>query len=103
MATRATIKVEGFNLAKLYKHFDGYPEATLEWLKSFNEDFTKNRGVDATYKFAQLIRSSYKDADNFDLDKSSYTGWGVVGLDEDMGAEFEYRLLNDGTVTVKSL
>jgi hypothetical protein len=28
MGTRAIIKVEGFNLAALYKHWDGYPEAT---------------------------------------------------------------------------
>ena len=40
MATRCTIIVEGIDLVKVYKHHDGYPEATLEWLQSFNEDFT---------------------------------------------------------------
>jgi len=103
MATRSTIKLEGYKVAKLYKHFDGRPETTLPWLEKFNQDFCKNRGIDDEYKFAQLIRSSIKDADEFRLDKSPYTGWGVVALDQVMGANFEYRLLRDGSVTVKTL
>ena len=39
MATRCTIIVEGIDSVKVYKHWDGYPEATLEWLQDFNEDF----------------------------------------------------------------
>lgn len=103
MATRATIIVEGFTIAKLYKHWDGYPDSTLPWLKKFNEDFTKERGFDPSYKFAQLIRSSVRDAEEFGLDSSEYTGWGVVPVDADMDQDFEYRLLNNGEVTFKSL
>ncbi len=103
MATRATITLENFNTCKLYKHWDGYPSATLPWLESFNKKFTGARGVDNEYKFAQLIRSSAKDAKEFDLDDNITTGWGVVPISADMDAEFEYRLMLDGTVTYKEL
>ena len=99
MATRATIKIEGFAAAKIYKHWDGYPEATLEWLETFNKDFAENRGIDPTYKFAQLLRSSTRDAEKFELDTSLYTGWGVVRYAEDWGQEFEYTLHGNGKVS----
>lgn len=99
MATRCTIKIEGVDYAKVYKHSDGYPEATLAWLKDFNEDFSKNRGDDATYKFAQLLRHSIRWGSMYDLDLSPYTGWGVVGFDEDWFQEYEYTLHKDGSVT----
>ena len=70
MATRATIKVEGIESVKVYKHWDGMPKHTLPWLKKFNKDFTKARGDDPDYKFAQLLRSSARDAEEFGLDAS---------------------------------
>jgi len=103
MATRAIIKVQGYKTAQLYKHFDGYPEGTLPWLEAFNKDFTDNRGDDPDYKFAQLIRSSIRDAEEFGLGTCKYTGWGVVPLSEDMGAVYEYCLMGDGSVNVKKL
>lgn len=103
MATRSTIKVEGFNTAKLYKHWDGYPSATLPWLTKFNKEFTEKRGDDPSYKFAQLIRSSVTMSEEFELDKSTETGWGVVKISEEMGQEYEYTLKTDGTVTYKAL
>jgi hypothetical protein len=42
MATRATIKIEGIRFTKIYKHWDGYPEAMLNWLQDFNLDFKIN-------------------------------------------------------------
>ena len=54
MATRCTIKIEGIDYAKVYKHWDGYPDATLRWLEEFNRNFSKNRGDDPAYKLAQL-------------------------------------------------
>jgi hypothetical protein len=101
MATSATttIKVEGFQTAKLYKHWDGYPDATLPWLKEFNQTFTRERGDNPSYKFAQLIRSSAFDAEKYDLDSSKTTGWGVIGIDDSAGEDYEYRLMADGTVT----
>ena len=103
MATRATIKIEGINFAKLYKHFDGYPNATLKWLEDFNKDFFDNRGDDPEYKFAQLLRSSVRDSYRFDLDDSKYTGWGIVDYDAVAGENYEYTLLNDGSVTYTAI
>lgn len=97
MATTATITIEGNNFAKVYKHWDGYPEGTLPWLEKFNKEFTKNRGDDPDYKFAQLLRSSIRDADKFKLDSSETTGWGVVPFNHE--EEYNYVLHADGTVS----
>ena len=99
MSTRATIKIEGFGVAKVYKHFDGYPSATLPWLKSFAYEFNKNRGWDPSYMLAQLLRSSRADATTFDLDESDTTGWGVVGYDDDCGQDYEYTIGRNGEVS----
>jgi hypothetical protein len=102
MATRATISVEGLQSPiQLYKHWDGYPDGTLPWLEKFNKKFAQLRGDDPEYKFAQLIRSSVTMAEEFRLDTSSYTGWGVVSKDDNWGAEYHYTLHIDGTVTYK--
>jgi hypothetical protein len=98
MATRATIYVDGIDTVKVYKHWDGYPSATLPWLEDFNKSFTQFRGVDPQYKFAQLLRSSIKDAEKHGLDEADYTGWGVVPINADMMEDYEYHLLADGTV-----
>ena len=102
MATRCSIIVDGIDTVKVYKHWDGYPEATLEWLQVFNEDFTKNRGADPEYKIAQLLRSSAFHAALFGLDKSVHTGWGILPIDNDAGEEFIYFLHADGSVTVNN-
>ena len=99
MGTRATIKIEDVTFAKVYKHFDGYPEATLPWLESFNKRFYEDRGDDPAYKFAQLLRSSVRDQVEYNLDASKETGWGVVEYDDTCGAEYEYILKTDGSVT----
>ena len=99
MATRALIKVENFTVCAFYKHWDGYPEATVAWLKEFNEAFTKQRGDDPQYKMAQLIRSSALMQAKFELDPSATTGWGVVEHDVDMGQDYTYVLKTDGSVT----
>jgi hypothetical protein len=100
MATRATIQLEGYKVAKLYKHWDGYPSATLQWLKDFNKDFVENRGDDPSYKFAQLIRSSAFDSEKYNLDSSRHTGWGVVEFNEGCWDDYQYRLMKDGSVEV---
>ena len=98
MSTSATIKIEGGKNFALYKHFDGYPEATLKWLEKFNKEFTENRGNDISYKKAQLVRSSIKDAEEFNLDASEYTGWGIFDDSDECYVEFEYTLMADGSV-----
>lgn len=103
MATRCTIKIEGVDYAKVYKHWDGYPDATLKWLKEFNQDFYNERGDDAEYKFAQLLRSSSRDAERFGLDASLHTGWGVVPFNIGCLEEFEYILQKDGSVTYQAM
>ena len=103
MATRCEIKVDGVDYAKVYKHWDGYPEATLPWLKSFNKSFAESRGDDPQYKFAQLLRSSAFDCEKFDLDPSDTTGWGVVKFGDDCGTEYTYTLKADGSVEVQEI
>ena len=100
MATRCTIKIEGVYNVKIYKHFDGYPAATLPWLQDFNQKFMENRGIDSSYKFAQLLRSSVRDAEKYPLlDQSKYTGWGVIGYHDKGDEAYEYTLLNNGEVS----
>ena len=103
MATRSTIKIEGADFAKVYKHWDGYPDRMLPFLEKFNRDFADNRGNDPEYKFAQLLRASVRLAREFRLDKSEYTGWGVVPINEHMGVMYEYTLHTDGSVTYKKV
>ncbi len=98
MATRATIYVDGIDTVKVYKHWDGNPEATLPWLEAFNKSFTERRGNDPYFKFAQLLRSSASDAGKYGLGSNPYRGWGVVDISDDLGEEHEYHLLVDGTV-----
>jgi len=94
MATRGTIKIEGINYAKIYKHWDCNPDCMLDWLNDFNNDFNTNRGHDPEYKFAQLLRFSQREGDKYHLDMSKHTGWGVVEYDEDLWADYEYTLTN---------
>ena len=102
MGTRALIHVQGLPQVAVYKHWDGSPESTLPWLEKFNKEFAEKRGDDPSYKFAQLLRSSVRDAEEFRLDTSTETGWGVVANDVvDCGEEYTYTLLTDGRVIVK--
>jgi hypothetical protein len=104
MSTNAIIRVEGLGFCALYKHWDGYPKATLPWLEEFNKTFTAERGNDASYKMAQLIRSSERMGDEFDLDRSTTTGWGVVmGVGEGRYKDFIYTLKADGSVEVENV
>lgn len=98
MATPAIVRIQGIEYAQVYKHWDGYPEAMLPWLRTFNEAFANNRGDDPVYKFAQLLRSSQRDAEKHNLDESEFTGWGVVDYWDTCGAAFIYTLNADGTV-----
>lgn len=101
MGTRAVIRIEGFEVCQVYKHWDGYPKGTLPWLQKFNSEFSVQRGDDAEYKMAQLLRSSVRMQDEFGLDSSTMTGWGVTAYDESWGEEFTYTLMNDGSVKVE--
>jgi hypothetical protein len=100
MGTSAVIKVEEVDFAEVYKHFDGYPEDTLPWLIKFNERFVEIRGDDSEYKFAQLLRSSVEMQEEFNLDASLDTGWGVSKYGGNY-ADYTYELMNDGSVKVQ--
>lgn len=102
MATRCMIKIEGIDFAKVYKHWDGYPEAMMDWLQKFNKEFTESRGEDPQYKFAQLLRSSIVDYETYNEERrvnQLTLGWGVVGFDDEMWEEYTYTLHTDGSVT----
>jgi hypothetical protein len=101
MATRATIEIEGFDEAKIYKHWDGYPEAMLPWLREFHEDFLENRGWDPSYELAQCLRYACKNAKNFGLDDDPYLGWGIVGYHLTYGENYKYILKRDGSIEVQ--
>ena len=77
MATRSYIKISDLQGLKLYKHYDGDPKSTLPWLKSFNTKWAETGREDNNYKFAQLVRSSVIDAEEFNLDTSTETGWAL--------------------------
>ena len=105
MSTPAIISIEKFPHFHLYKHWDGMPSETLEWLEHFNKQFIKNRGIsefENQYKAAQLVRSSVIMRDTFGLDSSRYTGWGIV-TDDNWYADYHYILKLDGAVEVIDL
>jgi len=103
MSTNCVIKVEDVKYAKVYKHWDGYPSATYRWLYNFNKNFTRKRGEDPTYKFAQLLRSSARDSSIYNLDDSDVTGWGVVPYDDDYSVDYTYILKKDGSVDIEGV
>lgn len=96
MATRCTIKVEGVDFCKIYKHWDGYPDEMLKPLRKFNRNFEKNRPGDPMYKFAQLLRATPK---LFDTGEE-FTGWGIMEYSDSWGEEYEYTLMLNGKVEV---
>lgn len=102
MSTRAVILIPEAPAA-IYVHSDGYPEGMLPWLTDFNQQFTKNRGHDPTYKLAQCLRFSAFEAKKHDLHEDRYLGWGVYSLEDTqhLGQQYTYTLHPDGTVTVK--
>jgi len=101
MSTHAVIRVEGSNVA-LFKHWDGYPENTLPWLKKFNKDSVKFfPAMYPDHKVAELIRSTVTSAKKYTLSKS---GWAVLIAPPEQGfheidAEFIYELKTDGSVS----
>ena len=110
MATRTTIYIlsedkEGIHQqVKVCKHWDGEIEAMfLAWLRDFNRDFSAKRGDDPQCKMAQLLRSSDKYARKYGIDDSHHTGWSIVPINHDCGAEWEYHLNVDGSVTEQNL
>jgi len=101
MSTNAVIRVEGLGGIEAYKHYDGYPSGTLPWLQQFNSTFTRERGDDPAYKMAQLMRSSFAVKEEFDLDPSTTTGWGI-DTEGSFLWDYLYILRRDGTVEVQS-
>jgi len=95
----AVIRIDGFDVAEFYKHWDGNPENTLNWLEIFNAGFAITKENDLGYKFAQLIRSSVTESKNYGLDANRFTGWGVYPIEEGY-YDYLYILKSDGVVEV---
>jgi len=103
MSTSCVVTLQDSKIGALYCHWDGFPEAKIEWLSAFNKKFVEERGDDDPYKFAQLIRSSVFDAEKYNLDLSRSTGWGVISMDdveEFLYCNYHYRLMKDGSVNI---
>ena len=102
MSTNALIVVKDRPTVGLYKHWDGYPEATLPWVTDFAQRFKQERGYDPDYCMAQLVRDSALSAEKFGLDPSTGTGWGIVNV-KDAYYDYKYTICSKtGTVEVES-
>ena len=100
MATRSTIKIEGNTTSKIYKHFDGYPEAMLPMLQKFNKKF---KNLDESYKSAQVLMYMAVNSEESGFDAKSGRGFGIVTFSDKCGEEYEYMLKEDGTVTYRKI
>lgn len=102
MGTSASVRIETLNV-ELYIHYDGYPSNIMPWVESFHARFLAERGWDAEYEFAQLIRSSVFDADQFNLSKDKTCGFGVNVISDynSYNTNYTYVLMKDGTITVQ--
>lgn len=98
MSTNALIQVQNSNVI-LYKHFDGGPASTLPWLMKFHADFLEERGyADEVHETAQLVRSTVLMQEEFDLDPSTATGWGLYDGKLEGDETLEYVLMSDGRI-----
>ena len=103
MSTRANIIVEDSNVV-IYKHWDGYPEATLPHLKTFKKRFNKDRGYDPEYEIAQIVRE-FARVDTIDEtleghnESQWYLGWGLSDV-LNSAVEYIYYLRKKGSVEV---
>ena len=96
MSTRALITIKGCEHA-IYKHCDGYPDGILPWLKPIVAAFHKERGDDPSYLLAQIVRQYVFSHENKADDTNrllafKFTGWGIVGPNDDLGQEYEYEI-----------
>lgn len=99
MATRATISIANAP-AVLYKHWDGYPEAVLPWLTAFIQR-DEPRLDNPSYALAQLLRSSVWYAEEFGLDDSHQTGWGLSrSHQQHSDTAFRYTITPDREIVV---
>jgi hypothetical protein len=99
MATSCSIRIEEIDYVEVYKHWDGYPENMLPWLKRFHRDFLKHRGWDPEYEIAQLLKFATRHHRKYQLDNDKYTGWGLIPFDADYGQNYIYTLKKDGSIT----
>lgn len=128
MSTRCHIQIKqadgSLYSCMIYKHSDGYPDfegcGVMSWLPKLVKDFFEDRGDDAEYCVAQILRQeAIKDYCDFEkqikVNKKkklkdswpsknlalNYLGWGVCLTSERHGdIAYMYTVdLKDGTVT----
>lgn len=100
----------------IYQHYDSYPDEVLSWLPNIVTDFYRNRGDDAEYCVAQILRhraiQEYKESLNNSFHKEhpeyspekNFTGYGICFQSESrVDIDYIYTInLKDGSVTYVS-
>ena len=109
MATRCTIKIDGVDYAKIYKHWDGYPEANYIWLKEFNDRFNEHYEVlsdttlDVEVDEPDLLDSMHSAEDDDDEDKYPdvivISGGGIQNIETAQ----QYKNIGANHISVSSL
>lgn len=98
MSTHARIDVEGSEVC-IYKHCDGYPEATLDPLKQFVKDFFTGRGDDPPYFIAQFLMKVAGHEEPYSK-PDYFIGWGVHPRCADVGEDYRYTVKRTGAIEV---
>lgn len=108
MSTRSVIRFKNDEVGTMiYKHWDGYPSATIPWLCTKIKEFTEVRKNDYSYFFAYVLKNIFNDAKEFGLDDSKFTGWGLLKHDDraarSLGVDYVYTVdLENKTIAINN-
>lgn len=104
MSTRCQIKVVGLD-ARLYKHYDGYPEGVMPILKSFLEKFKKVSPWDPAYLLARMTQHFCNNTDKDRAGNSAELNMLGYGIDSITHGDIEYlyTIHENFTVTYKHI
>jgi len=101
MGTRCQIIVEGNEAAKVYKHWDGYPDGVIPVLQELLPPFSDDRGEDSEYLVARIVDAfcSQQRRHRNDQITPCFTGYGVSNIWHD-DIEYLYLITTDYQLVV---